>query len=376
MVATASTPVLTRRALNRALLARQLLLTRHSLPAVEVIERLVGLQAQQARPPFTGLWSRITGFQRTELLSLIAERQVVRGTAMRGTLHLLTRRDYLQFRPTLQPMLTRAMHSILRDRVATFPFEELLAEAQRRFSEQPRTFTEMRTALLERFPNADERAMGFAVRTHLPLVILPEAHPWGYRADGRFGLAEEWLGETLPTSFALPTLVLRYLAAFGPASVADVQAWSGLGGLASVVKELRPQLVTFRDERGRELFDLPDAPRPPEDTPAPPRFVADFDNLVLSHADRTRVIANEHRSIVVTKNGLVLPTILVDGFVAGTWKVTRAGKKAALTVSPFAPLPNSAWDGLEAESESLLRFLEPDAAQHDLLRSAPPSEQP
>lgn len=366
MAVTHSPPILTRRELNRALLARQLLLSRHGMSAVEVIERLAGMQAQQARPPFTGLWSRLVGFQREELRSLITDRQVVRGTLMRGTLHLLTRRDYVTFRPALQPALSRGMRAILGDRVETFPFQELLAAARQRFAERPRTFTEMRAALLEQYPDADERAMGFAVRTHLPLVIVPEEHAWGYRADGKFALAEEWLGAPMAAELPPHTLVLRYLAAFGPATVADVQAWSGLTGLAPVLKELRPQLAVFHDERKRELFDLPDAPRPPEETPAPPRFVADFDNLVLSHADRTRVIADEHRAAVVTKNGMVLPTILVDGQVAGTWKMARTGKKATLSVSPFSPLSTAIRSELAAESESLMRFLEPDATQYDL----------
>jgi hypothetical protein len=330
------------------------------------LEHLVGMQAQQARPPFIGLWSRLVDFRPDDLRELLINRQVVRATLMRGTLHLMTRSDYLAFRSTLQPMLTLAMRSILRDRVESFPMEELLAEARRLFTEQPRTFTELRAALLERFPQADERAMGFTTRTQLPLVIVPGEQPWGFRADGDFALAEDWLGEPIAETAHPHALVLRYLAAFGPASTADVQAWSGLQGLAPVLNELRPQLAVFRDERKRELFDLSDVPRPPEETPAPVRFVADFDNLVLSHADRTRVIAEEHRPVVVTKNGIVLPTILVDGFVAGTWKVTRARKLATLTVSPFATLSTTTQQELAMEGEPLMRFLEPDATQYDL----------
>jgi hypothetical protein len=358
--------LLTQTALNRALLARQMLLARQESSVAATVEHLVGMQAQQARPPFIGLWSRLVGFQAQKLRALVTGRQVVRATLLRGTLHLMTRSDYLAFRSTLQPMLNQAMRSILRDRVESFPMEELLAEAKHLFSNQPRTFTELRAALLERFPQADERAMGFTTRTQLPLVIVPGAQPWGFRADGDFALAEEWLGEPISTEERRHALVLRYLAAFGPASTADVQAWSGLQGLAPVLNELRPQLAVFRDERKRELFDLPDAPRPPEETPAPVRFVADFDNLILSHADRTRVIGDQHRTVVVTKNGMVLPTILVDGFVAGTWKVTRAKKTATLTVSPFATLSAATQQELAAEGEPLLRFLEPDASQYDL----------
>lgn len=358
--------IFTRKALNRALLARQMLLAGEPISAAAAIEHLVGLQAQQARPPFVGLWSRVPGFQREDLYSLIQGRQVVRATLMRCTLHLMSRADLLAFRPVLQPALTRGMLSILRDRMKSFDLDALLAEARRLFEERPRTFTDLRTELLKRFPQGDERAMGYAVRTQLPLVVTPSEHPWAFRADPEFTLAENWLGEPLTTDDRPHALVLRYLAAFGPASTSDVQAWSGLQGLAPVLNDLRPQLQVFRDERKRELFDLPGAPRPPEDTAAPAHFIADFDNLVLSHADRTRVIADEHRPVVITKNGMVLPTFLLDGFVAGTWSLSRVRKTGVLTVSPFAPLPSTAKLELAAEAEDLARFLEPEAGQFDL----------
>jgi hypothetical protein len=365
-VARQSHQALTQKELNRALLARQMLLAREESPALAVIERLVGLQAQLARPPFVGLWSRSAGFVREELRALIESRQVVRATLMRCTLHLMSARDYAAFRPVLQPALTLGMRAVLRDRVTSFDMEAVLARARRVFAERPRTFTELRAALVERFPGADERAMGYAVRTQLPLIVMPGEQEWGYRADADFALVEGWL-ETLAETDARPhALVLRYLAAFGPASAGDVQAWSGLTGLAAVLNELRPQLQVFRDGRKRELFDLPEAPRPPSDTPAPARFVAEFDNLILSHADRTRVIADEHRRVVITTNGQVLGTILVDGFVAGTWKVARVRKTATLTVSPFAPLPSPAKAELAAEGEKLARFLQPDADQLNL----------
>lgn len=358
--------VLTRRALNRALLARQALLCRQDASALEVIERLVGIQAQQARPPFVGLWSRIRGFRREDLRTLLEGGEVVRATLMRATLHLMSRRDYFSFRPALQPMLSGAAQSILRDRMQRFDLDAVLAEGKRLFAERPRTFNEVRAGLIAAFPDADERAMGYAVRLHLPLILTPEEHEWSYRADGNFGLIDGWPQEPATTASAEHALVLRYLAAFGPASVADVQAWSAMRGLAPVLEQLRPQLHVFRDERKRELFDLPDAPRPSEDLEVPARYVADFDNLVLSHADRTRVIADTHRPVVVTKNGLVLPTILVDGFVAGTWKTTATRKLATLTISPFGALRQRSRDELAADAEGLLRFVHPEVAGVDL----------
>ncbi len=358
-------PLLSRRALNRALLARQMLLAREPAAPAEALRRLAGLQAQQARPPFVGLWSRLSGFRREGLLSAIGEGEVVRATLMRATLHLVTRADYALFRPALQPGLTAAARAALRERLEALPLEAVLEEARAVFRAGPRTFTELRAALAPRFPAADERALGYAVRTHLPLAILPNDHPWGYRADPVFGLADgPDSDEEVRTD--LQGLVRRYLAAFGPATVADAQAWSGQGRLRPVMEALRPRLAVFRDERNRELFDLPDAPRPPEETPAPARLVAEFDNLILSHADRTRVIADEHRPAVITKNALVLGTVLADGFVAGTWKVNVARKRATLAITAFSPLGAAAGGGLAEEAEGLLRFLEPEAAGHDL----------
>jgi hypothetical protein len=347
-----------------------MLLAREDTSPLAVIQRLVGLQAQLPRPPYVGLWTRITGFQREHLRSLIEARQVVRGPLMRCTLHLMSASDYAAFRPALQPALTQAMRSILRDRANRFDLDALLSEARRLYAERPRTFVEVRDELLRRFPDADERAMGYAVRTQLPLLLVPGKHEWGFHGDAEFCLAEDWLDQPLATEGRPDALILRYLAAFGPASATDIQAWSGLPGLTGVMNDLRPQLRVFRDERRRELFDLPDAPRPSEDTPVGPRFVADFDNLILSHADRTRVIADEHRRVVVTNNGQVLSTFLVDGFVAGTWKVSRIRKTATLTLSPFTPLSPPTKEELAGEGERLARFLQPDADQFELLFAA------
>ena len=205
--------------------------------------------------------------------------------------------------------------------------------------------------------------MGYAVRTHLPLVAAPDGSPWGYGADPGFIDAAGWLGRPIDVSERREDLVLRYLAAFGPATAADVQSWSGLAGLKEVLETLRPRLQIFRDDRKRELFDLPDAPRPAEETPAPVRLLPGFDNAILAHADRSRIIADEHRSLVTTKNLQVLPTFLVDGFVAGTWKSARVKKVATLTISPFAKLSAASRKQLTGECERLLRFVEPEAGE-------------
>ncbi len=350
------------RQLNRATLARQMLLQRADIAPVAAVERLMGMQAQEPRPPAIGLWSRLDGFRRNDLHRALHEREIVRGTLMRGTLHLFSAADFAAFRMTLQPVLNQGI-AILGDRAHGFDLAATLARAREILEAKPRTFNELRTLLVETFPAADERALGFTVRMLLPLVMVPTVHPWAYPANSEFALAERWLAEPLAPGDAAEALVSRYLAAFGPATAMDMQTWSGLKGMKPVLAAMKPRLSVFTDERSRELFDLPDAPRPDAGVPAPPRFLPEFDNLLLSHADRTRVIADEHRSVVYQKGNLrLLATILVDGTVSGIWRVDRKGKAATLRITPFAPLPPGVMDELRAEGEALLRFVEEDAA--------------
>jgi winged helix DNA-binding protein len=356
-----SEDTLTTKELNRATLARQMLLAREKTTALKAIERLAGLQAQLARPPFIGLWSRLAKFRPEDLTRLVHDRKVVRATMMRGTLHIVSARDYLALRPTLQPMLSAAMQAVLRDRAQGLDLDALAKAARACLDERPRTFEEVRAVLRDAWPKADERAMGYAVRTHLPLVQVPTETLWGWPGAACFAVAESWMGKPVGTTSDLHTLVLRYLAAFGPATVADAETWSYLRGLKDTFEELRPKLRVFRNEGGRELFDLPKAPRPPADTPAPVRFLPDYDNLLLSHADRTRVIRDEHRPKVATANLRILATFLVDGMVGGTWKIERAKSSAALVLEPFAPLSKKTRAELAKEGMTLLRFAESDA---------------
>ena len=361
---TSTAPALTTRQLNRALLARQMLLAREKTTALDAVGRLAGMQAQLARPPFIGLWTRLEGFRRDDLLGPLRDRQIVRVTAMRGTLHLMTAADYVELRGALQPGLTRGLQSALRDRAKGLDLDALEAEARLFF---PGTFDGFRAHLKKKDPQADERAMAYAIRLNLPLVQVPAEAAWGFPAAADFAMADAWLKKKVSTEPApAHTLVRRYLAAFGPATPGDAQAWSGLQGLREVFEELRPSLVTFRDERKRELFDLPDAPRPPENTPAPIRFLPDFDNLVLAHDDRTRVIADEHRPKVTLKNLQVRATFLNDGFVAGTWKVERKKKAATLILEPFGKMDKKTLAALEREGDALLRFAEEDAEMREV----------
>jgi len=355
--------VLTGRALNRALLARQLLLSRASREPVEAIEQVAGLQAQLARPPFIGLWSRLRDFDRVALAAAVHTRSVVRVTAMRGTLHLLSARDYRAWRGALQAALDRGVTSIAAATLKAVDVAAVQAAARTFLTRAPATFDALRDHLAPRFPGANVRHLAYAVRMTLPLVQVPDPEAtWGYPGAADFAVADAWLGKPVPVAAASPEgLVRRYLAGFGPASVADAQTWSGLPKLAPVFEALRPELITFRDARKRELFDLPDAPRPAEDVAAPVRLVPDWDNVLLGHHDRSRVIADEHRARISTRNLQVTACFLVDGMVAGSWSIARKGKTATLTLEPFVKVSRLDEAAVKEEAERLLAFAEPDA---------------
>lgn len=353
--------ILTIRELNRATLARQMLLERVSLPLPSVISRLVGMQAQLSSAPFVGLWTRIHGFQRSDLARLIEERAVVKATLMRATLHLMTADDYVLLRGALTPVLRAASADIAQRRDANLDIEKVLAAAREFLAEGPRGFAEISDMLTALLPDVDVGAMRYTVRTHIPLVQVPTSTAWSYPGNPQFTLAETWLGRPIPEDDHFKTLIFRYLAAFGPASVTDMQTWSGLGKLKEAIEKLRPELVTYRDEGKRELFDLPDMPIPDADTPTPERFLPEFDNILLSHDKRTRVVADAHRKGVYLPGLRVAATILVDGFVRGAWKVEAKKGNAALTITPFEPLTKANIAALTEEGETLVRFVEPDA---------------
>lgn len=358
--------VLGPRELNRALLARQHLLRRSDMPVPAMMEHLIGLQAQAPNPPYYGLWTRLNGFRQEELARLIQHRDVVRIALMRSTIHMVTARDCLELRPLLQPMLARAMTSSFGKRMGGVDLDALAEAGRALVEEQPLTFRELGARLLERWPDADPGRLAYAVRNLVPLVQIPPRGLWGSSGQPTHTSAEAWLGRPLSADSAVEQLLVRYLAAFGPATVKDMQAWSGLTRLADIVERLRPQLVTFRDIRGNELFDVPDAPLPDGDTPAPVKFVGEFDNLILSHEDRTRIIADEYRQAVITVNGLVRSTILVDGFVRGIWKIERQRKAATLVIEPFAPVSAQERDALAEEGSKLLAFAAAEGDSHDI----------
>lgn len=340
-------PLLDRRALNRATLARQLLLERHDLPAVDVLERLVGLQAQTPQSPYVGLWSRVTDFDPEELSGLIRDRGAVRIALMRSTIHLVSGRDCLRLRPLVQPYIDRQFaagrHAKL---IAGVDLDAVVAAGRALLEDEPRTLTDLGKLLAERFPGHDATALSYAVRAAAPLVQIPPRGLWRRAGRPVCATAEDWLGKPLARRTSLPNLVLRYLGAFGPASVRDIQSWSGLTRMREVVERLRPRLAVFRDELGTELFDLRDAPRPRGDAPAPPRFLPDFDNILLSHADRGRMVAGARAALPIGK-----PTVLVDGFVQGMWKLDRT--RGTIELEPLGRLSRAERSAVADEAERL-----------------------
>ena len=354
---------LTLRELNRATLARQYLLDRAALDVPEAIAGLVGLQAQVNNPPYIGLWTRLRDFRRDELTALLRRRAVVRGALLRSTLHLLTAEDYLLLRPAIQPALERALRSFFGAQARGLDTARLVATTLPLLEERPRSFTELRAALVAIEPDRQPEALAYAVRTYLPLVQVPPGGTWGSGGSPAYALAEPWLGGVVAgPQESFRALVWRYLAAFGPATVRDLQVWSGLTGLKDAVAALRPELCAFRDEQGRELLDLPDRPLPPADLPAPPRFLPEYDNLLLAHADRARVIPDAYRPLIFLSAARVRATYLLDGIVRGAWKTERVRDAATLVVEPFAPLSPPDRAALADEGERLLRFIADDAA--------------
>ena len=357
---TATMDVVGPRALNRATLQRQMLLEREAMPAEEAIERLAGLQGQAPDAPYVGLWSRLEGFRQEELAGLLVQRRAVRATVMRGTVHLVTAADFLALRPAMQPLLERlfAASPFARNlRAGDVDVELLLAEAIPLLDAAPRTRSHLARALAGQRPGVDGMSLAYAVTYLLPLVQVPPRGIWGSRGQATYARAQPWLGRELDPRPDVETMLLRYLGAFGPATVADMGAWSGLPGLREVVERLRPQLRTFNDERGRELLDLPDAPRPHPDTPAPVRFLPEFDNVLLSHDDRSRVLVAGRLPPLLPGNGGRLGTVLVDGWFSALWKVATSGGSPLLTVEPFVELSRADGAAIEEEGLRLLRFV-------------------
>jgi Winged helix DNA-binding domain len=336
--------VLTRRELNRATLARQFLLERRRVPVVAAVERLAGLQAQWAPAPYVGLWTRLDGFRREMLERALLSHRLVRAVLMRGTIHLVSLADYGRFGLAVgPPPWLRTDAAELGDR---------LHHAVRQFGSVPRTRAEV-MAFLARDHAVDAQnaeAAWYALRTRSRLTHAPESGLWRQNGRIRYVAIDHPPADPATVRAAL---LRRYLSAFGPATRADVAVWSGLRvrDFEEALESLEP-LRRFRDEQGRELYDLPRAPLPGADAPAPVRFLPRFDNLVLSHRDRTRVLPEEYRQAVID-GGWVRSTFLVDGAVAGAWEF----EDGHVRLEPFAPLPQTVRRQVEDEAARLEAWL-------------------
>ncbi|MGW1738168.1 winged helix DNA-binding domain-containing protein [Nocardia sp. NPDC001965] len=348
------------RALNRAALARQLLLDRADLPVLDAVTHLCGLQAQEPQAPFTGLWSRLRSFEPAALDELLTTRRVVRTHLMRRTVHLVTTDDVLAWRARHATLLRQRVLGVYRRELDGVDLDELTAAARTELADgKAHTMPELGRVLAVRWPAAGSRALGeAAVAALVPTVQLPPRGLWRRTGGARTVSMAWWVGREVdppapggsdPVGEAL---VLRYLAAYGPATVADLRAWSGLAGLPAAVAAIRERLVAFRDEQGRELLDLPDAPRPDPDTPAPVRFLPAFDNAILGYHDRGRIIDHAHRGLSVAGARVVL----VDGRVAATWTV----EATALTVTPLRGLARAERTAVADHGRELAAFLSDD----------------
>ena len=327
------------------------------MSALDAIEHLVGMQAQAPFAPYYGLWSRLNSFTGEELSNLLTSRKAARIVLMRGTIHLVTAKDCHRLRPLVQPALDRMLktNATHGKPLASVGVTAVVDAAKQLLDADALTPGEIGAQLAQQWPDTPPGSLAEAARSLLPLVQVPPRALWQHSGQVRLTTATAWLGKPRGKPLTIDDMVMRYLAAFGPAAVADVQTWSGLSRLSEVVERL--DLMHLKSEGGQTLYDIPDTPRPDLDAPAPARLVAPFDNILLSHADRTRVISDEHRKRLFSgRNGVFPGTVLVDGFVAGTWELVGKGESTSMRVQPYIRLNRKPLDEIEAEGNRLLEM--------------------
>jgi hypothetical protein len=313
------------------------------------------MQAQLPNASYVGLWSRLAHFRPEQLAQLMIDKNAVRIALMRSTIHLVTARDCLTLRPVVQRLLTRAYAKADPVKLAA-----IVAAGRDIVERDPCTNVELGRRLLKQFPGYDAQVLGYAIRNHAALVQLPPRGVWGKSGAPVLTTAEAWLGQPLASSSAPDDVILRYLRAFGPSTIGDAQAWSGVPGLADGFERLRERLVIFRDQRGRALFDLADAPRPKR-AAAPIRFLPEYDNAILAHVDRSRIVPIEHRDRVVAQLGR--PTVLIDGFVRALWAIERDRRGAILRVDTLDRELSVHKAAITREGLRLVAFVAPDAGE-------------
>lgn len=351
---------LSTRELNRAMLARQLLLRRSSMSIVDAVEQVFGLNAQDPNVPYLALHARLETFGIAELTGTIERGELVRSVLMRGTQHLVSAADFQLCQPLHAPLLRRIQRGAFGARTAGVDLDRLVAEARALLADGAvLTRPELGRALAGHWPDAEPSALGWTAQYLLPVTHPAPSGTWNVRGATPFRLTA-----TTPATFEdAETLVRRYLAAFGPATTSDARAWCGVSGLREVFARLRPELVVYRDPAGREVFDLPDAPRPDGDLPAPVRLLPEFDATLLCYADRSRTMTDEVRAQVCVGDAIAA-SVLVDGTVAATWTRNRTTDVARLSVHPLRRLPAADRAAIEADAHRLLTFTDPDATHH------------
>jgi len=319
------------------------------MSVLEMVEHLAGMQAQVPTSPYAGLWSRVDGFATGDLAELLVDRRVVRIVLMRSTIHLVAADDALAFRPVLAPMLAKDPYA------RRVPVDDVVRATREILEREPMPPAELAQLLTERFPEHDAEALTHAARAFVALVQVPPRGVWGVGGQVKVTTLESWVDRPLGRSTEHDELVIRYLRAFGPASAKDFASWSRLTGVKAAFDRLRPQLRIDRDENGVELFDLPDAPIADASTRAPVRFLPEYDNVLLAHADRTRILDDRARSFLSRENGY-WPFVLVDGDVRATW----SRRDGTITVSPFDELSRVERDGVVDEGRRLATALDAD----------------
>lgn len=329
----------TAKQINRSYLARQHLLERVEMTAHQAIEYLVALQAQDVMPPFIGLWSRLQGFRPEGINNGLLDRTLVRATSLRPTVHLTTRRDVLKLLPIMLPGYVRMAQAptSIRGLFSRVDIADVTTWANWLMNNTDRGAEEMRERARIDWPEEDPQLLASAVQWILPLCQIPPRGVWKTNARPRWALADQWLGEPLETTSNLEELVLRYIRAFGPMATGDIQAWSRLTGLKPVIDSLRPDLRLLIDEVGRELLDLPESLWPEEATAVPVRFLGAYDNLWLAHKDRSRILAEDHR-LLIMNNGIGRPAVLIDGLIAARYRIDVRKRRAILSIQPFREL--------------------------------------
>lgn len=352
------------RQLNRTLLARQMLLERCDITPLVAMERLAGMQSQIPNPPYIGLWTRLVKFQKAELTALLISREVVRAPWIRSTLHLVSAPDHQLFQSVIQPALARGLRSFFGARARDLDIPRLVEIAIPFLEAETPAIGALRDELQRHFPQHDKQAMAYAVRSYLPLLQVPPSGTWGVGTRATYTTAANWLGEPKPSNLA--ALFRRYLAAFGPASIMDFQTWCGMTRLKAALAPVLKTLVSYKGEDGAQLFDLPDLPLLPEDAPAPIRFLPEYDNILIAHKSRARILPEQHRKKVLVSAGRILGSVLIDGFVGAIWKARRDKDAAVMTITLFETVEAETRDAIEAEGMRLLRIIDGDASDYSV----------